>query len=75
MTKQSSKKMILQGRCSQCRHEFRGRQTRFVIGYFPADQFCSFECMELFLEKDDGRTRAVSLPYSLDGWNGPRHHT
>ena len=73
MKNHTSEYAFLLGACSHCGDKFLERETRFIIGDFPMEQFCSFKCAEGYLEEDRGEKRALPLPPSFDGRDRTQH--
>lgn len=54
--------IILRSACSQCNERFKDGAARHMLGYYPMEQFCTYQCVEKFLHNDHGIKRAAHLP-------------
>jgi hypothetical protein len=65
--------ILLLGACSQCKKSFEDGVTRHMVGYYPMEQFCTYQCVEKFLNSDHGLKRALHLPPGGDNEETPKY--
>lgn len=66
MKHRKPRSLILLGACSQCTESFQDGAARYMLGAFPVEQFCGYECADDFLEDATGKRRFHPLPVSAN---------
>ena len=66
MKHRKPRSLLLLVSCSQCTESFPDGAARYMLGAFPVEQFCGYECADDFLEDATGKRRFHPLPVSAN---------
>ncbi len=66
MKHRKPRSLLLLANCSHCTKSFQDGAARYMIGAFPAAQFCDNECASYYLKGATGIQRFNPLPVSAN---------
>ena len=66
MKHRKPRSLLLLGNCSRCTKSFQDGAARYMLGAFPAAQFCDNECANNYLKDATGKPRFHPLPVSAN---------